>query len=987
MTITDELRVIIEAEVERAVRDMDRWDKQVGASEKHLKDIQHTLDAASRKVALFSTAMAGLGIGAIKVAADIEEQQKTFEVMLGSVEKGTALFAELQGFASATPLALGDINKSGADLLNYNVSASQVVGTLRMLGDASRGKAEALNTVVRAYGRMHLKGKASMEELNMLTEAGIPILTSLATQLGVSTDGLFDMVSAGQVGFPAIQAAFTAMTGEGGKFHDMMRAASETAKGLASTALDNLKMAWAELGKVALPLIKDILVQVADWARSVAELDEGTKRLILTLIGIGAAVSPMLKTASAGLSLAAALTKMSVASLSPALLGLAALIGAAAALAIAFAEARAEAEETFKKLIEVSRQSRTAALENAKAFTDIKAALPGMTAGMYEAAKATGNFGAALDELSKAEALRSRIKLLEGEAKTLSETYRLEIGEALEILKAPLNAGASGWWEGYQTDAERFAAANAALKASVGNVNGVLLINQAYWKALQSGSTEALIQVLEGVSMASPEIERLRKELQAIEGGSTIRALSGAGAPPPVGEAKKTWQAWWKEITDLTVPAGEAAGRRAAEAYLGGLTNSLAADREIARLLGESVDPLPYLEAQAAEIKKSLKALYAIDPATIDSPFQFGDDGGQMDASVAALVARYQTLAAAIEAAKEAQEALNREQHNSERAKALLESILTPSDRYLAQLKEIQELEGKGLLAFSEGAELRAAAWAGYAAAIGETGAELTKVKKEIESFSELVSRTATDSWAKWLGITKEEAAALGELSSRLADMGIESLVAGFESLGAALQDGKLSAEEFGDILAEQARAILKQLPMLFVQAGLQLIVQGNTGLGLGFLFGGLASAVISGLTESAVAAEENALGGVYSQGRKLAAFASGAAFTNQIIRAPTLFPLALMGEKKKEAIMPLTQMPGGELGVRASGGGEAAPVYFTVHNYAGAQVETRETSGPNGERQIEAIIRKTVAGGLARGEYDGVMGGRYGARPQGVRG
>lgn len=65
-----------------------------------------------------------------------------------------------------------------------------------------------------------------------------------------------------------------------------------------------------------------------------------------------------------------------------------------------------------------------------------------------------------------------------------------------------------------------------------------------------------------------------------------------------------------------------------------------------------------------------------------------------------------------------------------------------------------------------------------------------------------------------------------------------------------------------------------------------------------------------------------HALGAVYSDG--LQKFATGGAFTNQIVNHPTLFNPALMGEAGPEAIMPLSRGADGSLGVQVHGGGGA---------------------------------------------------------------
>lgn len=59
-----------------------------------------------------------------------------------------------------------------------------------------------------------------------------------------------------------------------------------------------------------------------------------------------------------------------------------------------------------------------------------------------------------------------------------------------------------------------------------------------------------------------------------------------------------------------------------------------------------------------------------------------------------------------------------------------------------------------------------------------------------------------------------------------------------------------------------------------------------------------------------------NALGAAYYKGMKM--FASGGAFSNSVVSNATMFPLGVMGEAGPEAIMPLTRMGDGSLGVTA---------------------------------------------------------------------
>lgn len=190
------------------------------------------------------------------------------------------------------------------------------------------------------------------------------------------------------------------------------------------------------------------------------------------------------------------------------------------------------------------------------------------------------------------------------------------------------------------------------------------------------------------------------------------------------------------------------------------------------------------------------------------------------------------------------------------------------------------------------------------------------------------------------------------------------------------------------------ASEILNQLPLLFMQAGLQLIAQGQWALGLGLMAAGLADQVVAGYVNGKKeSAKANALGGVYGD-EAYTAFAKGGTFTNQIVAKPTYFRFAkgsgfgtgLMGEAGPEAIMPLTRGADGSLGVSASGiGGGDVQVNIPVTVYSDEPVEVHDTEDENGQRKIEILVGSMINQHIAVGKADKALKSRYGLKVQGV--
>ena len=220
--LTDELRVLVEAEVERAIRDLKQFDDSLEKSEKSASGLGKALEAMEKKALIMSGAVTAAGLAGIKAAADNEKLQASLEVLLGSAEKATAVFEEWKHFGATTPLSVGEISGAGKALLAFGVDASEITTTLRRLGDVAQGVGSSLDQVAQVYGKVKVQGKASAMEILQMQRQGIPVVQALAKALGTTEASIKDMVSAGKIGFPEMEKAFQAMTEDGGQFEGMM---------------------------------------------------------------------------------------------------------------------------------------------------------------------------------------------------------------------------------------------------------------------------------------------------------------------------------------------------------------------------------------------------------------------------------------------------------------------------------------------------------------------------------------------------------------------------------------------------------------------------------------------------------------------------------------------------------------------------------------------------------------------------------------------
>ena len=224
------------------------------------------------------------------------------------------------------------------------------------------------------------------------------------------------------------------------------------------------------------------------------------------------------------------------------------------------------------------------------------------------------------------------------------------------------------------------------------------------------------------------------------------------------------------------------------------------------------------------------------------------------------------------------------------------------------------------------------------------------------------------------------------DLTGSLAGIGKGAALDTFEAIGFAIASGAEGAKSFEEAMIDVGASILQQLPMLLLNAGLQLVAVGAWPAGLALIaasglvaIGAGAVSYAQGQSSSGVTA--NALGGVYGS-------PSLSAYSNGVYNSPQMFAFAkgagVFAEAGAEAIMPLERDASGRLGVSASGSG--ASVEVIINNMApGTQVTQEERTGPDGTRQVVATVKSIVKSMGRDGELDGVMG-RYGLSPQGVR-
>lgn len=250
------------------------------------------------------------------------------------------------------------------------------------------------------------------------------------------------------------------------------------------------------------------------------------------------------------------------------------------------------------------------------------------------------------------------------------------------------------------------------------------------------------------------------------------------------------------------------------------------------------------------------------------------------------------------------------------------QEAITDAEKYAAALDDLEEKKARGEISYE-----------GYLQRQKEINEQYDTGTKLVKQFGDAILSTSVNTLAN-------------ELSS----------------LGEALVSGADGWKSFGDAMGDTLETVIKMIPKLAIQVGLQKLATNIADpVGWALVGGGLVGSVGTGMLG-------NANGGVYAS-------PSLHQYANGVYDRPQTFAFARGGvfaEAGPEAIMPLSRDSSGRLGVAAQGG---AKVSVEVHNYSSTPIssKTQTLTDAAGNKKIIMTIREIARQEVAAAASGGI--------------
>ena len=206
--------------------------------------------------------VAGVGIS---TAAEFEQMEVAFGTLMGSSAKAKKEMQWLKDSAAATPFELTDLTAADKTLLNFGFTSDKVrhdfMNSMGNMAAAVGLPSSRLPDLARVFGQVQASGRASLEDVNQLIDAGIPVWDALKKATGKSVSQIRKDISDGKISAETFNGALQKFSDN--KFGDAMQKQGQTLNGMWSTLKDTFALGAMDMIKPLMPLIKEMMPKMA----------------------------------------------------------------------------------------------------------------------------------------------------------------------------------------------------------------------------------------------------------------------------------------------------------------------------------------------------------------------------------------------------------------------------------------------------------------------------------------------------------------------------------------------------------------------------------------------------------------------------------------------------------------------------------------------------------------------------------------------------
>tara|TARA_E500000331_G_scaffold274514_1_gene266723 strand:- start:222 stop:2129 length:1908 start_codon:yes stop_codon:yes gene_type:complete len=191
MATVDELIVQIKADTRDLNKKLDEVSRKAGraSNSKGFRGLGTAIAAVKGPAMALAAAIVGIGVatgGIVRVGAAFEDLKLSLNAVTGSAEAGNVMFDRIREFAKTSPFQVRDLSKAFIQLKAAGIEpTTEMLTTFSDAASVTTDSLGAFQALVRITQRS-VGGGLGLEELEQLSDRGIPVYEILAERLGVA---------------------------------------------------------------------------------------------------------------------------------------------------------------------------------------------------------------------------------------------------------------------------------------------------------------------------------------------------------------------------------------------------------------------------------------------------------------------------------------------------------------------------------------------------------------------------------------------------------------------------------------------------------------------------------------------------------------------------------------------------------------------------------------------------------------------------------
>lgn len=255
------LSVRVVGDAKSGVAALDRTGRAAGGLQTGMGKVGNVLKNVGFGVA--TAGAIGLGVALKKGftrLTGIENAQAKMKGLGHDTKSVDAIMANALTSVKGTAFSLDSAATTAAGAVAAGIKpGKELEGVLGTVANSAAAAGTGMDEMGGIFNKVATTGKAQNDALNQVADRGIPIYQTLADQLGVTTDEVFKMASAGKISFSEFEGAMSAATGS---------VAAEMG-GTTMGAIDNFNAALGRLGasllEESMPHLKTGITTLTGW--------------------------------------------------------------------------------------------------------------------------------------------------------------------------------------------------------------------------------------------------------------------------------------------------------------------------------------------------------------------------------------------------------------------------------------------------------------------------------------------------------------------------------------------------------------------------------------------------------------------------------------------------------------------------------------------------------------------------------------------------